>query len=163
VFANLITHGVIRRHFAAWKLLLLLILRCWVTVHNEECAMSRRILIAEDERPIRELLQTLLVDEGYQVTTVRDGREGLEALAHEPYDLVLSNVAMPRLDGRELASAMHADPTLRTIPIILMSAAGATLLQGVPHAAFVPKPFDLGNILAVVEQVLTVTVEQAAG
>lgn len=54
--------------------------------------MSRRILIAEDERPIRELLQALLSDEGYQVTAVCDGQEGLEALANATYDLVLSNV-----------------------------------------------------------------------
>lgn len=124
--------------------------------------MPRRILIAEDERAIRELLQAVFTDEGYQVTTVCDGQEGLETLMADRFDLVLSNVAMPRLDGRGLARAMHDAPTLRSVPIILMSAAGATLVQGVPHATFIPKPFDLGHVLDVVEQILATATEQAA-
>ena len=123
--------------------------------------MAHHILIAEDEPTIREMLQAVFTDESYQVTTVLDGQEGLEALMTSPVDLVLSNVAMPRLDGRGLARAMHAEPTLQHIPIILMSAAGATLVQSVPYTAFIPKPFDLGHMLAVVEEVLATATEQA--
>jgi CheY-like chemotaxis protein len=121
--------------------------------------MSPRILIAEDERPIRELLVALLADEGYQVAAVPDGDAALAALAAGRYDLVLSNVTMPRLGGNELAQALRADPALRGIPLILMSAAGAHVVPPVPHAAYIPKPFDLGHLLATVARVLASVVQ----
>ncbi len=102
------------------------------------------------------MLQAVFRDEGYRVAVVGDGQAALEALAATRYDVVLSNVMMPRLDGCDLANAMHADPTLRHIPVILMSAAGARLVPRAPHAAYIPKPFDLGHLLAVVQGVLDV-------
>ncbi len=121
--------------------------------------MSGNILIAEDEVPIRELLLEIFRDEGYRVAVVGDGQAALEALAATRYDVVLSNVMMPRIDGCELANAMHANPTLRHIPVILMSAAGARLVSHVPHAAFIPKPFDLEHLLTVVQHVLGVAAD----
>ncbi|HEY8600043.1 MAG TPA: response regulator [Thermomicrobiales bacterium] len=116
--------------------------------------MPHRILIAEDEAPIRELLAAVLADEGYRVATVPDGREALAALAAGRYDLVISDVMMPLVGGLELAQAMRADPTLGGIPLILMSAAGARVVPTVPHAAYLPKPFDLEHLLATVARVL---------
>ena len=116
--------------------------------------MSGNILIAEDEVPIRELLQAIFRDEGSRVAVVEDGQAALEALAATRYDVVLSNVMMPRLDGCGLANAMHADPALQHIPLILMSAAGARLALEVPQSAYVPQPFGLGHLLTVVERVL---------
>jgi CheY-like chemotaxis protein len=116
--------------------------------------MPPRILIAEDEEPIRALLAAVLADEGYRVTTVPDGQAALATLAAESHDLVVSNVMMPRLTGHELARALRADPALRGIPLILMSAAGAHLVPTAPHAAYIPKPFDLDDLLATVERVL---------
>ncbi len=116
--------------------------------------MPPKILIAEDEQPIRELLEAVLADEGYRVATVPDGRAALTALAGERYDLVVSNIMMPLLSGHELAQAMRADPALWGIPLILMSAAGARVVPTVPHAAYLPKPFDLDDLLATVERVL---------
>lgn len=108
--------------------------------------MSGRILIAEDEAPIRELLALAFADEGYRVVAVPDGQAALEALAAAPYDVVLSNVMMPRLDGHALARAMHEDPALKGIPLILMSAVGPRLVPGVPHTFFLTKPFDLEGV-----------------
>jgi DNA-binding response OmpR family regulator len=117
-------------------------------------AMPPKILIAEDEEPIRELLAAVLADEGYRVATASDGHAALAALTAERYDLVVSNVMMPRLSGHELAQAMRAHPVLRGVPLILMSAAGAHAVPPVPHAAYIPKPFDLGHLLVTVERVL---------
>ena len=121
--------------------------------------MSGNILIAEDEVPIRELLQAIFRDEGYRVAVVEDGQAALEALAATRYDVVLSNVMMPRLDGCGLANAMHADPALQHIPLILMSAAGARLVPHISHAAFIPNPFDVGHLLTVVQGVLDVAAD----
>jgi len=116
--------------------------------------MPPKILIAEDEQPIRELLEAFLVDEGYRVATAPNGRAALVALATERYDLVISNVMMPDMTGNELAHAIHADPTLARIPLIMMSAAGARYVPPGPHAAYLPKPFDLDALLATVARVL---------
>ena len=86
--------------------------------------------------------------------TAGDGREALASLAAHPVALVLSDVMMPHLDGRGLARTMHADPAHRAIPLVLLSAAGATVVRDAPHAAFLPKPFNLDALLATVARLL---------
>ena len=119
--------------------------------------MPPTILVVDDEAAIVELLQAVLEDEGYEVVTAGDGREALVSLAANQVALVLSDVMMPRLDGRELARTMHADPAHRAIPLVLLSAASPAIVQDTPHAAFVPKPFDLDALLATVAQLLVAT------
>ena len=112
------------------------------------------ILVVEDEEPIAELLRAVLEDEGYRVVTAADGRAALARLAEVRPALVLSEVMMPHLDGRALAEALHADPALRAIPLMLLSALGAASVAGVPHAAFVAKPFELDQLLATIAGLL---------
>ena len=116
--------------------------------------MNRLLLVVEDESPIREVVRAVLEDEGYRVVTVPDGQAALAALAAERYDLVLSDMMMPRLDGAGLVRAMHADPNHRDIPVILMSAATGGAVRDIPHAAFIAKPFDLDELLQTVVRVL---------
>ena len=112
------------------------------------------ILVVEDEEPIAELLRAVLEDEGYRVITAADGQEALVRLAEARPALVLSDVMMPHLDGRALARALHADTALRAIPLVLLSALGAASVAGVPHAAFVAKPFELDGLLATIAGLL---------
>ena len=112
------------------------------------------ILVVDDEEPIAELLRAVLEDAGYRVISAADGQEALERLAEAHPALVLSDVMMPHLDGRALARALHADPALRAIPLVLLSALGAASVAGVPHAAFVAKPFELDGLLATVARLL---------
>ena len=116
--------------------------------------MVRQLLVVEDELPLREVLCAILEEEGYRVVAVADGRDALTALTDARYHLVLSDTMMPHLDGIELARAMHAEPGLRSIPLILMSAAGPTRARQVPHTAFIAKPFDLYELLDTVERAL---------
>jgi CheY-like chemotaxis protein len=116
--------------------------------------VARRILVVEDDAQLRALLGDLLSDEGYDIAFAGDGREALDVLATSPCDLVLSDVMMPRLDGRALARAMQADAALRPIPLVLISAGGASVVAGVDCAAFVPKPFAIDNLLQTVERIL---------
>lgn len=116
--------------------------------------MAYRILIVDDDPPICEVLHDIFVEEGYRVVTAGDGRAALAALADDSYDLVLSDIMLPEVNGRDLARAMHTDPHLNAIPVVLMSAAGQALARGVPHAAFINKPFDLTDLLDTVERVL---------
>ena len=116
--------------------------------------MARAILVVEDEPSIANLLTLALALEGYRVDVAGDGRAALARLAEEPYDLVLSDVMLPHLDGLALARAMGADPALRAIPLILMSAVHQPLDEDVRHAAFLAKPFDLTHLLGTVARVL---------
>ena len=115
--------------------------------------MPRSVLVVDDETDLAGLLRLLLEGAGYQVATAGDGRAALRLLAEARYDLVLSDVMMPYLDGVGLAAAMRADPALRDTPLVLMSAAHAGA-QAAPHAAFLPKPFDIKDVLATVARVL---------
>jgi CheY-like chemotaxis protein len=116
--------------------------------------MGQVILVAEDEEAIAALLQALLEDAGYRVVVAGDGRAALDQLAAQRPHLVLSDVMMPRLDGRALARAMAADPAYRAIPLVLMSAAARIRAEEVPHAAFLAKPFDLDALLATIARLL---------
>src|SRR5437763_4900320 len=81
------------------------------------------ILIADDERSIRLMLETGLTLNGFRVTSVRNGREALAAANTEKFDAILSDIYIPDLGGLELVDALRAaDPNL---PIVLMTAQGS--------------------------------------
>ena len=63
--------------------------------------MSAKILIVDDEKAIRESLEIVLKDEGYKAETAADGEEALEKLRTENYDVVITDIKMPKLDGME--------------------------------------------------------------
>ncbi len=111
--------------------------------------MPPSVLVVDDEADIAGLLRLLLEGAGYRVAVAGDGRAALRLLAEARFDLVLSDMMMPFLDGVGLAAAMRADPALRDIPLVLMSAAH-TAAQVIPHAAFLPKPFDITDALTTV-------------
>lgn len=109
-----------------------------------------RILVIDDETPIRENLARFLVLEGHEVLQAIDGRAGLDAIrAHKP-DFILCDVMMPQLDGFEVLEATQADPALRGIPFVFLSASAepekleAALQQGA--SGYVTKPFNLANL-----------------
>jgi diguanylate cyclase (GGDEF)-like protein/PAS domain S-box-containing protein len=80
------------------------------------------ILIVDDESQNRRLLEALLGHEGYVTRTAEDGEEALAAIAADPPDLILLDVMMPGLDGRQVARAVKADPATSKIPIIMVTA-----------------------------------------
>jgi CheY-like chemotaxis protein len=86
--------------------------------------MAKKILIIEDEEILRNLLRIKLQKEGYQVSAAQDGEDGFNLLKKEPFDLVLSDVIMPKLGGFEVMEKMGQDPDLKNIPIIIISNSG---------------------------------------
>lgn len=111
----------------------------------------RKILVVDDELAIRAMLEDLLSDEGYSVVVANNGARALEVLNHERPDLVIMDVMMPELDGREVLRKMRRDTTLRRIPVILMSAATAANPADDHTSLFLAKPFDLHELLRCVE------------
>jgi CheY-like chemotaxis protein len=80
------------------------------------------ILIVDDESANRRLLRALLGPEGYVTRTAGSGEEALASIADDPPDLILLDVMMPGLDGRQVARAIKANPANRNIPIIMVTA-----------------------------------------
>jgi CheY-like chemotaxis protein len=108
----------------------------------------KTILVIEDEDSIIDLLNMLLVDEGYHVITARNGREGLMRLAESLPTLILCDVMMPVMNGLEFCQEVQSHAEYHSIPIILMSAVGQKIRsEGCPPAAFLEKPFDIDRLL----------------
>jgi len=117
----------------------------------------KTILVVEDEQVIAEILSVVLQEEGYRVVMAGNGKEGLARLAETHPDLVLCDVMMPVVDGRDMVRAMSADPDYRSIPVVMMSAAHLPpRAADYSYAAFIRKPFDLDYLVSTIEHVLQV-------
>ncbi len=117
-------------------------------------ATFRTVLIADDEPSIRHVLTLVLTDKGYDVRAVADGEEALRELASRPYDVVISDVRMPKVDGMALLKA--ALEHWPEITFLVMSAYGSQdqALEAVAQGAFdyVQKPFKPEEIVLVLRK-----------
>ena len=113
-----------------------------------------RILVADDNTDMREYLRRLLATK-YDVAAVGDGESALAAMQGKRFDLVLSDVMMPKLDGFGLLRALRADEKTRTIPVILLSARAGeeSRVEGLGAGAddYLIKPFSARELMARVE------------
>src|SRR5512132_2801611 len=97
-------------------------LHCGFTNNNED--FMAKILIAEDERDIRDLVAFTLRFAGYEVFVATNGEEAVQMAPQVNPDLVLMDVRMPRMTGYEACRIMKANPDLKDIPIVFLSAKG---------------------------------------
>ena len=116
-----------------------------------------RILLAEDDDSMREYLARALERTGYNVTAVDRGTSALRLLEREAYDLLLTDIVMPELDGIELAqraSALH--PLMRVM--FITGFAAVTLQSGTmpPDAKVLSKPFHLRDLVLEVDRMFQV-------
>lgn len=80
-----------------------------------------RILIVDDERPNRELLEVMLAPESFLLLTAASGEEALAIVAQQPPDLILLDVMMPRMDGYEVAARIKGNLATKNIPVIMVT------------------------------------------
>jgi putative two-component system response regulator len=113
---------------------------------------AKRILIVDDLRQNREILEGLLAAEGYAVETARDGQEGVERALALPPDLILLDVTMPRLSGFDACRLLKADERTRFVPIVLVTGlvAREDRIQGIAAGCddFLTKPVDAEQLVA---------------
>ena len=79
------------------------------------------ILVVEDVRVQRQILEGLLMRQGYQVSVAEDGIQALELMQSQSFDLVLLDILMPRMDGYQLLGMIKANPKLEHLPVIIIS------------------------------------------
>ena len=118
--------------------------------------MNTRVLVADDDRAIRESLATALELAGYQVTMCADGVQALAASRSEPFDLVVLDVMMPGVDGLGVCRVLRAEGN--RVPILMVTARTETpdRVAGLDAGAddYVPKPYDMDEVLARVRALL---------
>src|SRR6185295_13610359 len=118
---------------------------------------GQRILLADDNADLREYARRLLAED-YEVEAVADGVAALAAARANPPALVVSDVMMPGLDGFGLIRELRADPKLRTVPIILLSARAGeeARVEGLGKGAddYLVKPFSARELMVRVATLL---------
>lgn len=116
-----------------------------------------RILLAEDDASMRGFLDRALTRAGHVVVALPDGKEAYTRLQSDPFDLLLTDIVMPEMDGIELARlASDLDPDLKIMFITGFAAVALNSDRGVSHDAHVlSKPFHLKDLVAQVELVLS--------
>ncbi len=118
--------------------------------------MPQRILVAEDQADIRDLLVMNLRDAGYQVTAVADGQAALDDQAETPADLLILDLMMPRISGLEVCKHLRARGC--STPILMLTAKSTELdrVLGLELGAddYLTKPFSLAELLARVKALL---------
>ena len=122
-----------------------------------------KILVAEDERNLRNLYEAELQDEGYTVLVASDGKEALELFRKERPDLVVLDILMPGMDGLELMGLMLSEQN--QVPVILNTAYPAYKDNFLSWSAdaYVVKSADLGELKREIQRLLKEHAEKKAG
>lgn len=114
-----------------------------------------KILVVEDEAPIRERVAKALTYEGYETLVGENGRVGLELAKAENPDLIIADIMMPELDGHDLVTLLRDNPSTRLTPIIMVTAlderADQRRFMELGVEDYISKPFDLEELLSAVQ------------
>ena len=118
-----------------------------------------RLLIAEDSITARMLVKSILESAGYEVVATVDGMDALTRLKTEPFDLVVSDVDMPRMNGFELTARIRADKKLSELPVVLVTALSAQKdreygIEVGANAYIVKSDFDQSNLIEIIRRLL---------
>lgn len=118
---------------------------------------SRSVLVVEDSITARTLLKNILESAGYEVKTSVDGIDGITALKSREFDIVVSDVEMPRMNGFELTAKIRADKKLAELPVVLVTALESREdrergIDAGANAYIVKSSFDQSNLLEVIER-----------
>ena len=117
------------------------------------------VLLIDDDLSIRKVVRVRLERAGYRVCAAEGGEEGLRLAKRERPSVILLDLQMPKMDGREVLKQLKDDPVTRPIPVILLSVAGTTDEMYVPmgsgQAANLSNPYQPHELLREIQAVLT--------
>ncbi len=119
----------------------------------------KRILVAEDSITLRSLLRNIIESSGYQVKTAVDGMEAFQFLKNESFDLVVSDVEMPRMNGFDLTARIRSDKTLEETPVILVTALDSADdrqrgMESGANAYIIKGSFEQSNLIETIHRLL---------
>ena len=128
-------------------------------VNPEEETEKKSVLVAEDSITARSLLRNIIESAGYQVKTAVDGMEAFHLLQNESFDLVVSDIEMPRMNGFELTTRIRDDKKLEELPLILVTALDSSEdrqrgMECGANAYIVKSSFEQSNLLEVIKRLI---------
>ncbi len=119
---------------------------------------SPRILVADDEQDLLQIMKDTLEAQGFVVETASDGVEALAAIRKSPPDIAILDLRMPRKDGFQVCAELRRDPVFEHLPVVMLSASGTrdNRVHGLDLGAddFINKPVDMVELLARVRMIL---------
>jgi CheY-like chemotaxis protein len=119
-----------------------------------ESSTVKLILVVDDDQSICELMTDVLQDDGWIVTTARNGAEALLKMRAITQDMVILDLMMPVLDGWAVLAERQTDAILSAVPVLAMSAGGRLCMErarALGADGCMPKPFELDEVLAALE------------
>lgn len=118
--------------------------------------MAARILVVDDERSIRDSLNMILTDEGYEVQSAADGEEALKFISDENFDIIISDIKMPNIDGIELLNKASKISPSTFFVIMTAYASVNTAVEALRHGAFdyLIKPVEFDDLLIRIKRLL---------
>jgi two-component system phosphate regulon response regulator PhoB len=116
--------------------------------------MSKKILVCDDDEGILDIIKIILENKNYQVETVSSGKAIEKKILKYMPDLILLDLWIPGIDGKEITKVLKRDKKLKKIPIVIISALNETgkISQEIGADDFLSKPFDLTDLTNVVEK-----------
>jgi two-component system chemotaxis response regulator CheY len=128
-----------------------------IAAASDEPRPAKRILTIDDSRTMRDMLRMTLVDAGYVVIQAVDGMDGLDVLKKERFDVVITDINMPKLDGYGVIRHMRADSGYDDTPILVLSTENDQKTKDIGRDAgatgWLVKPFDPDQLVEIVRQV----------
>lgn len=116
--------------------------------------MARKILIVDDSELQRKLVRVTLNSAGYEVVEACDGRDAIQKLVGEDFNLIISDVNMPNMDGLAFAEAVLAIPEKKNIPLVFLSTEAEDCVRqrgcSLDVGVWLTKPFDCARLMNVV-------------
>ena len=112
------------------------------------------ILLVEDEASLRDIVASVLEDEGFEVFPAVDGQDALNLLANQRPSLIITDAMMPRMDGRELVGVIRSSAEWSSIPVVMVSAVVMPGMDILGIDAFISKPFDFDLLLRTIRDIL---------
>ncbi len=116
--------------------------------------MAKKILVIDDEEGIQNLLRNMLSSKGYEVDIAGDGEQGLEMALSNPYDLILLDLNLPKLDGQSICTELKFDPNKKDVPIIMLTGRSdikeKAIGEEVGANEYISKPFEIKALFDVI-------------
>ncbi len=119
--------------------------------------MKKRILTIDDSKTMRDMLMLTLAEAGFEVLQAVDGKDGLDVLAKERVDIIVTDINMPRMDGYDVIRQVRSDPLHKATPILVLTTESdtekKTLARSAGATGWMVKPFDPDRLVATIRKV----------
>ncbi len=119
----------------------------------------KKILVVDDEEDITKSVKMLLENDGYIVFTVNNGKDALQKLEKETFDLVLLDILMPEMPGNEVAEKIRKNPKIKNqkilfLTVVTLGELGKSIIQQLKPSGYVQKPFKAAELRAKIKKLV---------